>query len=146
MKMALSDFNWSVWKMDLSKITGLPDDALHVLVGMLILTLAAFVLRRPPWSWRPWLVTVLAETVNEAYDLTQTVFPTDEGNVRGSLHDFWLTLLWPTLILLIYPYFVTLQHDGGPLAALRRLWHDRRFRTGLACGMLVGLLASIILW
>jgi hypothetical protein len=120
MKWLLDTFNWSIAKTDLSKITGLSDDALHVLSGMLVLTFAAYLLRRPPWTWRPWLVVAIAEAINEAYDLTQTLYPTDEGNFRASFHDFWLTLAWPTLILLLWPRFITLEHDAGPLAPLRR--------------------------
>ena len=146
MNRLLETFNWSIAKMDLSEITGLPDDALHVLTGMLILTLAAYVLRRPPWTWRPWLVVVIAETVNEAYDLTQTLFPTDEGNLRASLHDFWLTLIWPTLILLLWPRFIGIEHDAGPLAPLRRLWHSREFLIGFAAATLIGLCAAISFW
>ncbi|HEU4960351.1 MAG TPA: hypothetical protein VFT56_08080 [Sphingomonas sp.] len=142
----LETFNWTIAKVDLGKITGLPDDALHVLSGMLVLTLAAYILRRPPWTWQPWLATIVAEAVNEAYDLTQTVFPTDEGNVRASLHDFWLTVTWPTLILLLWPRFINLQHDGGPLAPLRRLWHSREFLIGFAAASLIGLFAAILFW
>lgn len=146
MIVAPGDFNWTIAKTDLSRVTGLSDDALHVLSGMLILTLAAFLFRRPPWSWRPWLVTVLAEAVNELYDLTQTWFPSDEGNLRASFHDFWLTLAWPTMILLVYPYFARLQHEGGMLAPLRGLWHQREFRIGFAGAALIGVLASFYFW
>ncbi|TPG15868.1 hypothetical protein EAH87_15560 [Sphingomonas koreensis] len=142
----LEQFNWSITKMDLSKITGLPDEALHILSGMLVLTVAAYLLRRPPWTWQPWLTVFVAETVNEAYDLTQKVFPTDEGNFRASLHDFWLTLVCPTLILLLWPRFVALDHDGGPLAPLRRLWHSREFLIGFGIAIFVGLLGSIYCW
>jgi len=146
MKRLLDTFNWSIAKTDLSKITGLSDDALHVLSGMLVLTLAAYLLRHPPWTWRPWLVVVIAETVNEVYDLTQTLFPTDEGNFRASLHDFWLTLAWPTLILLLWPRFIVLEHDAGPLAPMRRLWHSREFLIGFGIAVLAGLGAAIALW
>lgn len=146
MKLASSEFNWTIWKIAISAVTGLPDDALHILSGMVVLTVAAFALRRPPSDWRPWMITLLVETVNEIYDLTQTTFPTDEGNFRASLHDFWLTLLWPTLIMLIYPHLIKLEHEAGPLAAVRRLWHERQFRIGFAGAVLVGLLASIYLW
>jgi hypothetical protein len=139
-------FNWTIAKTDLSRLTGLSDDALHVLSGMLILTLAALILRRPPWSWRPWLVTAIAETINELYDLTQTWFPSDEGNLRASSHDFWLTLAGPTLILLVYPYFVRLEHEGGMLAPLRRVWHLREFRIGFVAAALIGILASYYFW
>jgi hypothetical protein len=89
---------------------------------------------------------MLAETVNEIYDLTQTRFPSDEGNLRASFHDFWLTLIWPTLILLLYPYFVRLRHDGGILVPLRNLWHSREFRIGFSGTLLFGILAGIYFW
>jgi len=146
MNRLVDAFNWSIAKTDLSKITGLPDEALHVLSGMLVLTIAAYLLRRPPWTWQPWLVTLIAETVNEAYDLTQTVFPTDEGNLRASFHDFWLTLVWPTLILLLWPRFVGIEHDAGPLAPLRRLCHSREFLVGFAGATLIGLFAAVHFW
>jgi hypothetical protein len=138
--------NWSIVKLDLHKITGLPNDALHVLSGMLVLTAAAYLLRRPPWTWRPWFAVVVAETMNELYDLTQAVFPSDEGNIRASLHDFWLTLAWPTLILLLWPHFVAIEHDAGPLARLRRLWHSREFLVGFAAAVVIGLGVAIYFW
>lgn len=139
-------FNWTVAKSDLGQATGLPDEALHALAGMLVLTVAAYLLRRPPWTWRPWLVVVVAEAINEAYDLTQTIYPTDEGNWRGSFHDFWLTVLWPTLILILWPRFVGLAHDGGPLARLRRLVHSRQYLGGFCCGLVIALAAAVWLW
>jgi hypothetical protein len=142
----LDTFNWTVAKMDLSRLTGLSDDTLHVLTGMLVLTIAAYLLRRPPWTWLPWLATVVAEAINEAYDLTQVIYPSDEGNIRGSLHDFWLTLAWPTLILLLWPRFVAIEHDAGPLAPLRRLWHSRQFLIGFLIAALLGVGAAAYLW
>ncbi|MGN6376031.1 MAG: hypothetical protein ACTHMG_10795 [Sphingomonas sp.] len=143
---ALQGFNWTIAKSDLGRLTGLPDDALHILTGMLLLTLAAFVLRRPPWSWKPWFVVLVAETVNEIYDLTQTVFPSDEGNIKGALHDFWLTLIWPTLILLIYPRFVAIDHDSGRLAPVRKVWHSPQFLTGFGIAVGAGLLVGVYYW
>ncbi|MES2096920.1 MAG: hypothetical protein V4459_09175 [Pseudomonadota bacterium] len=98
-----SIWDWTFDKTAISNWTGLPADALHVLVGMLILVLAAIMLRRPPWHWACWLVVFVAEAANEAYDLLQTHYPADEGNIPASLHDMWLTLLWPTVIVLLFP-------------------------------------------
>ena len=90
----------------LSKVLGISDDALHVHGGLLVLMFAALVLRRPPWTWRPWLVVVVFEFLNEFYDLFQGSHPTLEANLRASAHDFWLTLVWPTVILLIFPRLI----------------------------------------
>ena len=40
----LETFNWTVTKIDLSRITGLPDDTLHVLAGMAVLLFIAMAL------------------------------------------------------------------------------------------------------
>ena len=90
---------WSWMKTWLGTTLGLADDTLHVMTGLLILTLAALTLRRPPWTWRPWAVVLLAEVLNETYDLTHG---TDEGNLRDSWHDLWLTMFWPTAVLLVW--------------------------------------------
>jgi hypothetical protein len=106
-------WDWTYDKVRIGELTGLPDDALHINAGMLILVLAALALRRWPWHWSAWLVVLVAETANEAYDLLQPYYPADEGNIRASLHDLWLTMLWPTIILVTFPLFA-------------RLWAKRR--------------------
>ena len=90
---------WTWMKVWLGVSLGLSDDTLHMMTGLVILTLAALVLRRAPWSGWPWAAVLVAETVNEAYDLTHGG---DEGNWRDSWHDFWITLLWPTIVLLVW--------------------------------------------
>jgi hypothetical protein len=99
-------WDWTFDKMRIADWTGLADDTLHTHAGLLILVLAALLLRRPPWNWRPWLVVLGAELLNEAWDLAQPFYPSDEGNIAASLHDIWVTMLWPTVILLLYPLFV----------------------------------------
>lgn len=56
---------------------------------------AAF--HRPAWDWRPWLSVLGLELVNEAWDLLQPFYPTDEGNNPASLHDLWITMPWPAV-------------------------------------------------
>jgi hypothetical protein len=62
------------------------------------------------------------------------------------VHDFWLTLLWPTVILLLFPRFVRLDHDDGPLVPVRRLWHTREFKIGFGVAFVAGLIASVHFW
>lgn len=132
--------NWDLVKMDISRATGISPDALHVLTGMLILVLAAVALRRPPWSWQAWLVVAIAETVNEAYDMLQTIYPSDEGNIRASLHDFALTLFWPSVIVLLFPMFVTLTEADAQASPVRRMALSREFGLGLGTSIGIGLL------
>ncbi|MGI4730904.1 MAG: hypothetical protein ACRYFW_04045 [Janthinobacterium lividum] len=90
---------WNGFKARLSVELGLSDDTMHMMTGLLILTLVAVALRRAPWSRWPWAAVLIAETLNELYDLTHGA---DEGNWADSWHDFWITLLWPTIILAVY--------------------------------------------
>ncbi len=103
---------WAWMKGWLEVTLGMSDDTLHVMTGLLILTLAALILRRAPWSWWPWAAVLLAETLNEADDLTHG---TDEGNWRDSWHDFWMTLLWPTIVLLVWRHFA--MRERGAIAS-----------------------------
>lgn len=98
--------DWIYLKSWLSLWLQVSDDSLHVSGGLLLLILAALVLRRPPWHWRPWLAVLVAELLNEGYDLLQTTYYTAEGNYPSSWHDLWLTMLWPTVILLVFPRWV----------------------------------------
>ena len=98
--------NWSVNKWRLGQLLGVSDDALHVCAGLGLLLVAGWLLRRPPWHWAPWLVVLLAEVANEAYDLTRPAGATTEANWAAAAHDLWLTLAWPTVILLLFPRLV----------------------------------------
>lgn len=109
-------FDWTQDKIALSVWTGIAPDALHVIGGLAVMLAAAIVLRRPPWHWQPWLAVLIVESVNEVYDLLQTHDPNDEGNIPASLHDMWLTMLWPTVILLIFPWVVRRCAQPGRVA------------------------------
>lgn len=117
--------DWINYKTQISLMTGLPDDVLHIFAGLAIVTVAALVMRRTPWHWLPWLAAAAIEFANEAYDVLQTAYSTDEGNIASAWHDFWMTMLWPTIILLTYGWLARRSRrsvdqppgeiaDGGP--------------------------------
>ena len=95
-------WDWIYYKSWLSLASGLSDDVLHLFAGMTLLVLFALVLRRAPWHWLPWLGVLVLESANETYDLTQTSYVTGEGNFPAAWHDLWMTMLWPTVILLSF--------------------------------------------
>lgn len=97
--------SWQLCKAWLGATTGLPDSTLHVITGMLLLVFAAGVFRRSLWHWRPWLTVLLLELANETYDMLNPA--SGEDRLAASFHDFWLTMLLPTVLLLL----------GGWLAA-----------------------------
>lgn len=94
--------DWIYIKSYLSLWLGVPDEVLHIFAGLAILVGAALVLRRAPWDWRPWLVVVVAESANELYDVFQTSYRSGKGNWPSAWHDFWMTLFWPTVVLLLF--------------------------------------------
>lgn len=98
----MTQWDWIYVKTYLSLWLEAPDDVLHVHAGLLLVTAAALVLRRAPWDWRCWLAAAVPESANELYDVFQTAYSTDEGNWASAWHDWWVTMLWPTVILLGY--------------------------------------------
>ena len=90
--------SWQLCKAWLGTTTGLPDSTLHVIFGMLLLVLAAGTMRRSLWHWKPWAVVLVLELVNETYDMLNPA--SGEDRLSASLHDVWLTMLLPTILLL----------------------------------------------
>ena len=95
-------WDWIYYKTWLSMASGLSDDMLHLFGGLALLVLLAWLMRQRPWHWLPWLGVLVLECANETYDLTQTSYVTDEGNFSAAWHDLWMTMLWPTVILLTF--------------------------------------------
>jgi hypothetical protein len=90
--------NWIVLE------TALPDSALHALVGMMLLVLGSALLRRTPWHWGPWLFVLVLELINETYDMLNP--DSGENDLGASLHDIWLTMFSPTLLLIATPLLI----------------------------------------
>ncbi|AJP71685.1 hypothetical protein [Sphingomonas hengshuiensis] len=95
---------WQHCKAWLATATALPDSTLHALAGMLVLLAAAVVLRRVPWDWRAWGVLLALELANETYDMLNPA--SGEDRLGASLHDLWLTMLCPTLLVLLVPMLI----------------------------------------
>ncbi len=85
------------------------DDALHVMVGVLLQLLIAAVLRSSASRIGPWLCVLALELANEAGDLHYDLWP---ANARSSqfgegLKDVLLTLFLPTVLLIVSRRFPT---------------------------------------
>lgn len=85
-------------------MTALPDSTLHALGGMLLLLAGAALLRRVPWDWRPWALLLALELANETYDMLNPA--SGEDRLGASVHDLWVTMLCPTLLLLLAPVLI----------------------------------------
>ncbi len=88
-------------KLFAAHATGVSMDALHVLAGVALQLLAALALRTSLASWRPWSVVLALELLNEALDLTVERWPHPGMQWGEGIKDVLLTLLLPTLLLLI---------------------------------------------
>ncbi len=105
--------DWYQLKMVALEATGVSRDALHVMVGVGGQVLAALVLRRTLASPLPWLAVLIAELANEWFDLTYEVWR-DRPMWPGSVKDVWVTMLVPTLLLLLVRLAPGLFHRPQP--------------------------------
>lgn len=86
---------------DVIRLVGLPDPALHALIGVIIYLISTAVLRLPLRSWWPWLIALAAQLINEAADVARDVLDAEIIRWRGSMLDTAVTLALPTLVVLI---------------------------------------------
>lgn len=92
---------WAQVKLTLGDLFGLSPDVLHLHAGMLVLCIAALVLRRSPLTWRPWLVLLVLECLNELADLMLEGMGSAEATVGAGLHDLVNTMFAPTILLAV---------------------------------------------
>ena len=91
--------SWREAKLFLEHSLAVSTESLHVVVGVLILLLAAWLLQRPVSSWRPWLVVLAFACFNEAVDLWIDVWPQPGMQFGESAKDLVLTMILPTVLL-----------------------------------------------
>ena len=91
---------WSQFKITLSEMVGVNQDALHVLLGVAIQLLVALILRRRVSGIIPWLAVLVVECLNEWADLTAEIWPNRIDQWHESYKDLALTMAIPTILLL----------------------------------------------
>lgn len=114
---AAAPHDWHQVKAWLEHAIGLNMDALHVYFGLVILIVAALVLRRSLKSPLPWLVLLVLELANEYYDWTYEVWPGPERQIQAAegIRDIWNTMAVPTFLLVVSRWFPRL-FTGGSVA------------------------------
>lgn len=80
---------------------GFHNDALHVFVGAGLQIGFAMLLRRSVGDWLPWILVLVLELANEAHDVFYEVWPEPSMQAGEGLKDFLLTMLLPTVLLLL---------------------------------------------
>jgi hypothetical protein len=91
-------------KISLVHLVGLPKDALHIYVGMLVFLLAAILFRAPLKSWKPIAAVALAALAGEIWDVIDTVKIGARVVWARNWHDIWNTCFWPFVLFLLARY------------------------------------------
>jgi hypothetical protein len=76
-------------------------DSLHVLAGLMVQLATAAMLRTTVADRRPWLLVLGLELANEASDLVVEQWPDPGMQLGEGAKDMLLTMLLPSLMLLI---------------------------------------------
>ena len=92
---------WYQFKLFVEHASGISMDALHILVGFVIFLLAAQLLRRSVASPLPWLLLLILELSNEAYDLHVERWPDFASQIGEGVKDVLLTMAVPTLVMML---------------------------------------------
>lgn len=97
----LSSFGTHVFQMKtaIERSAGFSNDALHLISGVLLVLLGAFVLRSSLRSFRPWLFVLGLALANEINDLHVRGWPGRSAQLGESATHIILMLLLPTLLL-----------------------------------------------
>jgi hypothetical protein len=93
--------DWYQVKLFIEHASGISMDALHIFVGFTLFLLLATVLKRGLGSFLPWLVLLMLELANEAYDLRVERWPDLASQIGESVKDVLLTMALPTLMLFL---------------------------------------------
>jgi hypothetical protein len=70
--------------------------------------------RRGRASGLPWVLVLLLELANEAYDVRHNWVDGADWALSSSAKDLWNTMLWPTVLLLIGRYTNWFQRPASP--------------------------------
>ena len=95
---------WYRLKTFLSHATSLSMDGLHIVGGVIALLLFARLFKRTVADFRPWLAVLVFELLNEWSDLRFEEWPEPASQYGETAKDILLTMILPTLLLLVARY------------------------------------------
>jgi hypothetical protein len=97
---------WFTVKHVIERSFAFHDDALHVIAGVVLQLVLAFVLRSTVSRFAPWLIVLALELANEWGDVRFDLWPEAErsAQVGEGVKDVLLTMALPTLLLLVSRY------------------------------------------
>ncbi len=96
--------DWQVTKTALIDHAHLGRDALHIYAALAIFLAACWLFRWKATSIKPWLLVLLAQSINEIFDMR--VSYEDDGVIWiwGNIKDMINTMVAPTLLILAARY------------------------------------------
>ena len=104
---------WHDAKVFVEHSVSVSHDSLHVIVGVLLLFMIAWVSGRPISSMRPWLWVLALILWNETVDLWVEQWPEPAMQYGEGAKDIGLTMLLPTLLMLAARFRPGLFSSGG---------------------------------
>lgn len=107
---------WESFKDWLSEKTGLTHHDWHILLGLALTLGFTWALRRPLGSWRPLLLVLVLELLNEASDFTRYYVAGWPWEPGPTLVDIALTMAAPLAITIVArmtsPHFSGVASDA----------------------------------
>jgi hypothetical protein len=98
-----TELQWYEWKDPVATVLGLSHDAMHVVFAGVIFALLFLLLRpRPIAIVAAWLVVLALEVLNEIGDAVDWIGWTGSVNWLETVKDLLLTMILPTVGLLIH--------------------------------------------
>lgn len=88
-------------KLAIVGAVGLPKDALHIYVGMMVFLGVVVVLRKPLRSLLPWCAVLLAACLGEVLDMRDDIASLGYWRWSASVHDIINTIFWPSVLLIL---------------------------------------------
>ncbi len=92
-------FSVQVIKAEIGLVTGFSDSTLHIYAGLIVLFVTAAVLRKPLWSFVPWLMVIAVAIIGELVDMRADFIRLGYWRWGESLSDLLHSISSPTVIL-----------------------------------------------
>ena len=93
--------DWYQFKLLLTHASGFSMDSLHIVLGPAGMLGFAWLLGTSIARWTPWLLVFALEVLNEVHDLRVEQWPNPGQQYGEGLKDILLTMVLPTLLLLL---------------------------------------------
>ena len=98
-------------KQSIVLTVGLSRDALHIYVGLAVLLVMAFALRKHLSSLIPLAIVFLVAVIGEIVDIRDDLVTRGYWRLGASVHDMVNTVFWPTVLTMFHKAGFYLRKD-----------------------------------